>query len=140
MPTSPTVSDLRATDLPDCDVCQITSLMSNIERSMFVLHEVLNDLICDVDRLGFYHFYNKYKISDKTYRSSKELERARPVPDMNLIITGDSKSDIFHSIENNIGYLGLTRDGPLIPQADTRYRCQSSHVFIGQFSGFKKIH
>ena len=98
---------------------------------MFVFHEALTDLICDVDRLGFYHFYNKYKISDKTYRSSKELERARPVPDMNLIITGDSKSDIFHSIENNIGYLGLTRDGPLIPQADTRYRCQSSHVFIG---------
>ena len=45
---------------------------------MFVLHEVLNDLICDVDRLGFYHFYNKYRISDKTGRSSKELERAWP--------------------------------------------------------------
>ena len=114
MPTSPTVSDLRATDLPDCDVCQITSLISNTERSMFVFQEALNDLICDVDISGFYHFHNKYKISDKTYRSSKELERARPVPDMNLIITGDSKSDIFHSIENNIGYLGLTRDGPLI--------------------------
>ena len=65
VPPPPPVSVI-APDFPDCDVYQITSLINNIERSMFVFHEALNDLICDVDRLGFYHFYNKYKISDKT--------------------------------------------------------------------------